>query len=378
MAPRQPRAWSAWKGDGAMATMAKKNGKWTVYWTDGAGKKRSKVVSTRKRDAERFLARKIQERDRGISMGYKAVSFSDVAKEYMDRVAAVHYKPTTLGNAERYLRLRLLPAFGEMPAGEITPRDVDAFISDRMKHGAAPGSVRNEVGFLAVVMKYAERWGYSVGNPARGAGLPKAKRPEISVLSAAQARSLIAATPERYRCLIATALLTGMRAGELAGLMERDIDFGHHVIRIQRSAWRGSLTTPKTEHSYRSIDMPPTLERMLEEWLDSSLRDKGSGLVFPNKWGGVQNMSNVRENVLVPALARAGLPRLRFHDLRHTYAAILIANGESLKYVQEMMGHSSIKITADTYGHLLAEVHRNAAARLDSAVFGELSAAWAA
>lgn len=140
-----------------------------------------------------------------------------------------------------------------------------------------------------------------------------------------------------------------MRAGELAGLMERDIDFGHHVIRIQRSAWRGSLTTPKTEHSYRSIDMPPTLERMLEEWLDSSLRDKGSGLVFPNKWGGVQNMSNVRENVLVPALARAGLPRLRFHDLRHTYAAILIANGESLKYVQEMMGHSSIKITADTY-----------------------------
>ena len=125
-----------------MSTMAKKNGKWTVYWTDGAGKKRSKVVSTRKRDAERFLARKIQERDRGISMGYKAVSFSDVAKEYMDRVAAVHYKPTTLGNAERHLRLRLLPAFGEMPAGEITPRDVDAFISDRMKHGAAPGSVR--------------------------------------------------------------------------------------------------------------------------------------------------------------------------------------------------------------------------------------------
>ena len=307
-------------------------------------------------------------------MGYKAVSFSDVAAEYMDRVATVHYKPTTLANAERYLRLRLLPFFGDIPAGEISTRDVDAFISDRIKHGAASGSVRNEVGFLTVVMKYAVRWGYSIGNPARGTQLPKAKRPEISVLSARQARKLIGAVPARHQCLIATALLTGMRAGELAGLMERDIDFDHHVVRVQRSAWRGTLTTPKTEHSYRSIDIPPTLEKMLAEWLVSPMRDKSSGLVFPNTCGGIQNMSNVRENVLVPALKRADLPRLRFHDLRHTYAAMLIATGESLKYIQEMMGHSSIKITADTYGHLLAEVHRSAAARLDDAVFGESSA----
>lgn len=177
-----------------MATMAKKNGKWTVYWTDGAGKKRSKVVSTRKRDAESFLARKIQERDRGISMGYKAVSFSDVAKEYMDRVAAVHYKPTTLGNAERYLRLRLLPAFGEMPAGEITPRDVDAFISDLHEARSRAGQRPQRGGLPRRRHEIRREVGIQRREPSARRWAAEGKRPEISVLSAAQARSLIAAT----------------------------------------------------------------------------------------------------------------------------------------------------------------------------------------
>lgn len=356
-----------------MASMRKKNGKWTVFWTDGAGRRRSKVVSTKKSEAEAFLARKVAEKQKGLIEGYRAAPFADVAAEYM-QIATIKNKPSTMQNYSRILRLRILPAFGEMVAGEISSRHVDEYIAKRIRDGASAGGVRNEVALLSAVMGYAQRRGYSLENPVRGATLPKIKKAEVCFLSADQARTLIEATPPDFKCLIATALLTGMRAGELAALMWHDIDYDKHVIHVQRSAWRKTLTTPKTGNSYRSIDIPPTLERMLEEWSASPLRAQTTDLVFSDARGDILNMDNVKARVLNPALERAGLPKMRFHDLRHTYASILIANGEPLKYIQAMMGHGSIAITADTYGHLLADVHSTAASRLEKAVFGSIVA----
>lgn len=358
-----------------MASMRKKNGKWTVFWTDGAGRRRSKVVSTRKHEAEAFLARKVAEKQRGLVGGYKAVPFADVAAEYI-QMATIKNKPSTMENYTSMLRLRLLPAFGSTIAGEISRRRVDEYIAKRIKDGASAGGVRNEVALLSGVMGYAQRCEYSLGNPVQGATLPKVKKAEVCFLSADQARTLIEATPPNFQCLIATALLTGMRAGELAGLMLRDIDYDKHLIRVQRSARRKKLTTPKTDSSYRSIDIPPTLEKMLKEWSASPLRVQTTELVFSNSRGGILDMGEVKRRVLDPALERAGLPRMRFHDLRHTYASILIANGEPLKYIQAMMGHSSIQITADVYGHLLADVHSTAASRLEKSVFGPTSSSF--
>lgn len=110
---------------------------------------------------------------------------------------------------------------------------------------------------------------------------------------------------------------------------------------------------------------------MLSRWLVSEERPRTKEqFVFPSQRGRPLNMQTLAETVFQPALAEAGIPRMRLHDLRHTYASLLIANGESLKYIQEMMGHTSIKVTADTYGHLLRETHAAAAKRLDDAIFG--------
>ena len=354
-----------------MGTIRKIGKKWYACWTDAQGVRRSKSVSTRKADAQEYLARTEARITRGVVKGYAAVGFTQLCREYLDRVAATVYKPTTYANYERTMRLRLIPWFGDMPVGEITPRDCDAYVASRMRGGAAPGTVRNDVACLGVIMKAGVRWGYAVSSPVPGTSVPKSPRSIATPLSASQARALFGQLPERWVPLFMCAVLTGMRSGELAGLQARDLDFDKHLVSVQRSVWRGKTTTPKTPASVRRIDLTPTLEKTLKEWLASPLRPATSDdLVFPSADGKILNTSNLRESVFYPALSAAGLPRVRMHDLRHTYASLLIANGESLKYVQEMMGHSSIKITADTYGHLLKEAHETAAARLDAAVFG--------
>lgn len=355
-----------------MGHLRKRGKKWHACWTDAKGNRRSKAVSTRRADAEAFLARVTMQEVRGKVNGYAPVLFEDAAEEYLDKVAAVKYKKSTYLNYCCTVRLHLVPAFGGKPVGEITTHDVDAYSSRRVREdGAAAGTVTDELAILGVLLKQSVKWGYATSIPTRGALRPRTGRGEVSVMSPAQVKAFLRALPPRWRPLYATAVLTGMRAGELAGLMEKDLDFENHLVHVRRTLYRGSFQPPKTPKSVRSIDMTPTLEKMLLEWLPSPERPKTRDqLVFPSARGMPLNMQQITKTVYLPALEEAGVPKMRLHDLRHTYASLLIANGESLKYVQEMLGHTSIKVTADVYGHLLKETNAEAARRLDRAVFG--------
>lgn len=358
-----------------MGTVRKRGKMWYAFWSDGTGRRRAKAVSPCKRDAEDFLARIEAEKRMGVVTGFKAAPFSDVAREYLEQVA-VKRKPTTYDNVERIIRLRLNPYFGEMTCGAIAKKDCDAYLYRRLRsRSSANGTVRNEVATLAAIMEFAVRWGYAKENPTHGMEKPKRKKSDMGILTAPQLRKLIEGSDAKYSTIFAVAGLAGLRAGEIAGLQERDVDFEDHVIRVQRSVWRGRFTTPKTDNSARTVDMTPYVERALRGWLGSPLRAESKhALVFPNTLGEPQNMSNVREFVLYPTLRRLGLPRIRFHDLRHTYASLLIAQGEPLTYVRDMLGHASVRTTADIYGHLLYETRRNAAVKLDAQVFGPAEA----
>ena len=355
-----------------MGSLRKRGKKWYACWTDAHGRRRSRAISTKKSDAEAFLAMVQRQEVRGKINGYKPVLFADAAREYIERVAIIKYKRSTYENYVCTVRIHLSPAFGDTPVGEITTHDVDAYAARRVRdEGAAPGSVNDELAILGVILKKSMEWGYATSIATRGATRPKVKRGEISVMSPSQARRFLAVLPARWRPLYATAIMTGMRAGELAGLLEKDVDFEAHQIHVRRTLYKGRFQSPKTEKSVRSIDLPPTLEEMLSHWLVSEERPRTKEqFVVPSQMGRPLNMQTLAETVFQPALAEAGIPRMRLHDLRHTYASLLIANGESLKYVQEMMGHTSIKVTVDTYGHLLRETHTAAAKRLDDAIFG--------
>ncbi|HEY3066159.1 MAG TPA: site-specific integrase [Methylomirabilota bacterium] len=169
------------------------------------------------------------------------------------------------------------------------------------------------------------------------------------------------------RTLLLCAVLTGMRRGDLLGLRWEDIDLEGHRIFVRRALWRGNFVTPKSRRSRRTIDLAPTLRAALAK-LPSRFQ---GGLVFCSTDGKPINPDNFAHRDWTRVLRRAELRRIRFHDLRHTHAGLLIAQGTHPKYIQAQLGHASIQTTLDRYGHLMPDAHAAEARKLDRMVFGE-------
>ena len=171
----------------------------------------------------------------------------------------------------------------------------------------------------------------------------------------------------KYRTFFLTAILTGLRRGELLGLQGDDIDWNHNQIHVRRSVWKGQIVTPKTRSSVRRVDMTPTLALELRKH-KFSCSIEGSEFVFRNSEGKSLDPDSLVKRQFLPALERAGVKRVRFHDLRHTNVALRLEQGQNIKYIQNQLGHASIQTTIDRYGHLLKEVNTEQAMKLDNAL----------
>ena len=157
---------------------------------------------------------------------------------------------------------------------------------------------------------------------------------------------------------------------ELIGLRLGYDDWPNSQLHIRRTLNHGKFMEPKSKASRRKIDLAPELVHELKKW--KLPRPKGElDLIFPTKEGTPENAANLLYRRFSPALRRAGLPRMRFHNLRHTYASLLIAQGEHSKYIQSQLGHSSINVTMDIYGHLMDTIIQKAASPLGETVLGE-------
>lgn len=174
---------------------------------------------------------------------------------------------------------------------------------------------------------------------------------------------------QKYRTLFMLAIFTGVRQGELLGIKRGDIDWANCQINIQRTFNMGRFFSPKTKTSIRKVDLGPTVMTELKKW-KLACPQNDSDLVFPNGSGGPINYSNMVGRHFLPPLEGAGLPRIRFHDLRHTYASLLIDQGENLKYIQTQLGHSSPTVTLNVYAHLMKPTNQKAVCRLGNTVLG--------
>ena len=187
----------------------------------------------------------------------------------------------------------------------------------------------------------------------------------MEILTPPEIRRLLAAADEPVRTLLLCAVLTGMRRGELLGLKWEDIDFEASKIRVRRALWRKKLITPKSRRSRRAIDLAQTLKAAL-----AALPTRFEGdLVFTAVSGGPIDADNFMHRDWARVLRRSGLKSIRFHDLRPTYASLLIAQGAHPKYIQAQLGHASIQTTLDRYGHLMPQIHEAEARKLDRLVF---------
>ena len=281
---------------------------------------------------------------------------------------------STFGQYKGHLDNHLNPYFGQTKINQVTFDAIEKFKSNSIKSGVSSATLRKILTTLGSILTYAVRMRYLDFNPAREVEKPRGKSThkeddDIRILNPAEIRALLAvAATEKDRMLFMTAVLTGMRQGELLGLKWDDIDWHNGQISVRRTFNHRQFYEPKTKTSRRKIDLAPDLIHELKKW-SLACPISELNLVFPSTVGTPEDADHMRKRRFMPALKRAGLPKIRFHDLRHTYASLLIAQGEHPKYIQVQMGHSSINVTMDIYGHLMDTTNRGAANRLGETVF---------
>jgi integrase len=344
-------------------------GGWEVRYRDDAGASRRKRFRL-KDDAVAFLAETTTEVRQGdyISPEKRRTTFAEVAEDWL---ATLVKRPKTLAGYESLLRVHLLPTFGAMPVGSIKASDVRKFLAGKVRGGTAAGTVRNAYRVLKPVLDFAVEDGCLRANPCNSVRIKdipemRIKRREMLCLDAEQVARLAAAAdglwPEQhYGVLVTFAAYTGMRSGEVTALRMANLDLLRGVARVRESVSEvgGELhSVPPKTYEDRDVSLPPTLVAMLRDYVAGQPAKGPSDYVFTMPDG-----TQVRHNawfyraVFQRAVRDAGLnPGLRFHDLRHTCAALMIALNLPILAVKDRLGHSTIQVTMDRYGHLLPSV----------------------
>ena len=342
------------------------------------GKRRQRRISApTKRELQAAVAAKLAEADGGIASDGGKMLLRDLCARWL-AATETNVKPSTFRRYKDTVRLHILPLLGSKQIGKLTPLDVERLFDDRRAAGLSPTTVFHIGGTLHRALDQGERWGLINRNVCELVTSPRRATPEMQTWNADQVAAVLrVAEGDDLDALWRLALLTGMRRGELLGLMWQDIDLEAGTLAVRRTLSRGvggtwELGTPKSAAGKRSIALPTlAIEalrrhriRQLERQLSLGPIWGSGGFVFTNETGGALHVNTLvrRYEGLVKA---AGVPRIRFHDLRHTSATLLLSKGIHPKIVQERLGHSSISMTLDRYSHVTRDMQQQAADAFD-------------
>ena len=299
-------------------------------------------------------------------------------RQWLEEVARPRVRASTFKSYREIVEGHLVPELGRIPLAKLTPADVQAFLNGRSAKNLSPRRVQYIHAVLRRALVTAERWGLVSRNVARLVDPPRATRHEITPLTPEQARQLIdAAIDDRHRALWITALGTGLRQGELLALRWEDVDLmaGRLWVRHTLANVAGTLTLlePKTDRSRRLVVLPEAVRAALQahrtrqkmDRLVAGSRWTDSGHVFATMLGRPHHAATI-SRAFEHALARAELPHTRFHDLRHSAATFLLSQGFGLEDVKNLLGHSTIVLTSNTYGHVLEQRQHEMARGMDA------------
>jgi integrase len=324
-----------------MAIKKLSNGAWEASYRDPGGRERIKHHRTRA-EADRWLTNVKNQLNRGgyIDPQLGRTPFSQWAIEWLETSA--HLKPKTRVDYETMLRIHVMPVFGNRAVATITTSDVRRFIANKVSAGCAPGTVRGARKVLRLVLSTARAEGAIPANPCDGVRVPPSPKADMVFLSAEQVEALATSIDPRYSTLIRLAAYTGMRAGEIGALRIGRVDLGQGRLTIAESVTEVQghglvFGEPKT-YERRSVTLPEFLRSELAGLVDTRPPDP-TAFMFTSPEGDVLNHKNFYRRTFKPAVRAAGLSeRTRFHDLRHTCAALCIALGAHPKAIQERLG----------------------------------------
>ncbi|MGH2454152.1 MAG: tyrosine-type recombinase/integrase [bacterium] len=276
---------------------------------------------------------------------------------------------------EMIIRRHINPHVGGVTLAKLTPAHVQGLLTDTEKAGASPKLRLIVYQVLSGALKQAVLWGMVPRNVCTAVVRPRVPQKPMQVLDGEQARRFLAAAEADQHCALFVLLVSvGLRVGEALGVTWGDLDLkaGTLQIRQQLCEVRGRLwlAEPKTAAARRKIDLPQVTLQALRDHRQRALATgtygNPMGLVFTDTEAHPVRKSNLRRRSFEPLLRKAGLPRIRLHDLRHTAASLHLAQGTHPRVVQEMLGHSNIGITLATYSHVLPSIQREAAVRMDA------------
>jgi integrase len=352
-----------------MASIRQWHNGYQVRWRDPAGRQRTKTFR-RKTDAKQFSNRVEVEMQRGtyVDPQLGKLLFADWACEWLQ--TKINLRASSWARDESYLRNHVMPTFGNVALARIDKLLVQAWVRDLVHKGLHPATIHACYRILRSALNDAADARLIIESPCRNVRLPRVPKTEQRFLSAAEVERLADAIDDDYSSLIYAAVYLGCRWGELVGLKWENVDLAKREVRIvgtleEIGGGVRYVEETKTSGSRRAISLPPFLAELLAAQRKSREVDE---FVFTSRSGGLVRRSNFRSRYWKPALRKAGLDEnLRFHDLRHTCASLLIEQGAHPKEIQARLGHSSITTTLDRYGHLMPSLGHQLSVNLEEA-----------
>jgi integrase len=369
------------RGNGEGSITKRNDGRWMARFTvhTAKGPKRRHIYGRTRQEVAAKLAKAMTDRDGGIELDPSNVTVSEYLQRWLNDSVKGSVRPITFESYERLVRVHVVPALGRVKLKALSPAHLQALYRDRLDAGLSPSTVQRLHAVIHRALKQALRWGLVLRNVSEVVDPPKAQRKEIRPLTPEQVRTLLrTAEEDRLGPLYALAITTGLRQGELFGLRWEDVDLeaGRLSVRQTLTTPKGGrrLGPPKRSKSRRSVKLTAGAVKALRDHRERQLEEREKlaelwqdhDFVFTTQVGTPLNRHNFFRRCYKPLLEEAGLPRsVRFHDLRHTCATLLLSKNVNPKIVQELLGHANISQTMDTYSHMLPDMQDRAASAMD-------------
>lgn len=361
----------------------RKDGRWVASIVLENGKRKSIYCKTQQ-EAIKAVRKANQDKDQGIIFPTEDQSLSAFLTNWLQDTVRQRVRERTHIRYRQLIELQVLPVLGNIKLQKLSPQHLQKLYNQKLEEGYAPQTVKHIHRVLHRALKDALRWQLVSRNVCDAVDAPRVPRKEMQVLTGDQAQQLLeAAKGDPLEALYVLALTTGMRQGELLGLKWEDMDITLGTVQVRRTIARlpgkgFTVSEPKSAKSRRKIHLTRLAVEALkrhrirqsEARLAAGPAWSEQGWVFCNAVGKPIEAGNMIRRSFRPILEKAGLPAIRFHDLRHSTATLLLSLGIHAKVVQELLGHSQISLTLDTYSHVLPSLQEEAVSRLDTLLSG--------
>jgi integrase len=365
------------RGNGEGSIYRRKDGRWVgqyLAYTPKGPKYRYLYGKTRQVVAEK-LTRAMAQRDSGLAFEAGKLTVAEHMNKWITESARNRLRPKSYKDYSGLTRLHIIPALGHIKLKQLTPLHVQSFYGSKLESGLSKRTVEYIHTVLNSALKQAVRWELVPRNVTEAVDPPRPERKDRPTFNLDQARLFLeAARNDGWGALYVLAIQTGMRRGELFGLRWDDVNLSDGWLHVRQAlAHDGkSFSLPKTAKGRRRIRLTPEAIEALKKHkiaqhqgrLKQGSLWRDHGLVFCSSVGTPMGPDNFIKRQYKPLLRRAELPYIRFHDLRHTFASLMMPNVQNPQIVQEMLGHSRISTTLDIYSHLSQDMQEEAVRRL--------------